>query len=168
MLNWATITQVNNNYFEAEYSLDGKDFIPFYQVKGAGNSHDILEYTCPFNINIGDNTPYFRLKQVDFNGSFNYSNIITLDNNKYAERSLTAYYNTDKDKIIGNFHLEYPQQVNISLYNVSGEEVSVINAFYDEGDNQILLNIPLTAGIYFLVYQNATGVPVHKKIIVSK
>ena len=170
LLKWTTNSETNSDYFDAEYSLDAKTFVPFTQVKAAGNSQTKKEYTCFFNENIGDNTPYFRLKQVDFNKNYNYSNIITFSNNKSTlnTSSLIAYYNTENDKIVSKFKLEYPQQVNVSLYNLAGQEVFVNNSFYNEGDNQLLMDAPDKEGIYFLVFQNGSGSPIHKKIMVSK
>ncbi|HEX7414908.1 MAG TPA: T9SS type A sorting domain-containing protein, partial [Bacteroidia bacterium] len=166
-LNWATINQVNNNYFEAEYSIDTQNFIPFYQTKGAGNSNEVIEYSCPFNVNIGDNTPYFRLKQVDYNGNYKYSNIVSLSST-VGLSSVNIYYNTIKDKIVTKFKLDAPTQVSISLYDITGREVYSSTSQFNEGDNQFLITSPDVSGVYILVYQNGSAAPVHKKVMVTK
>ena len=172
-LNWATATETNNAYFMVEYSLDGANFIPYTEVKGAGNSYAEKDYTCIFTENIGNKTPYFRLKQVDYNGNYHYSSVITLGSFigslTVQPSTVKAYYNADNDGIVTKFHLDYPQQVNVSLYDVTGAKIQDTNAqLYNQGDNEVLLNAPDKAGIYLLVYQAADGLTIHKKIVVSK
>ncbi len=171
-LGWTTATEINNNYFMVEYSLDATTFIPYKEIKGAGNSVQKIKYSCPFTAEIGNATPYFRLKQVDYNGNFRYSPIIRLGTSYGVpitkDLNLIAYYNTDKDKIIGKFHLDSPQEVNITLYDISGSKISDTNKQLNEGDNEIVIASPETAGVYLLVYQSGDNTPVHKKIIVSK
>src|SRR6185312_5618748 len=138
-LNWATATETNNDYFMVEYSLDGTNFIPYKEVKGAGNSTVRTDYSCMFTENIGDKKPYFRLKQVDYNGHYQYSSVITLGSfigslttSKYS--NIAAYYNTDNDRVITKFSLDFPQQVNISLYDVTGAKIQeTTSVLYSEG-----------------------------------
>ncbi|HTA62062.1 MAG TPA: T9SS type A sorting domain-containing protein [Bacteroidia bacterium] len=172
-LNWATATETNNAYFMVEYSLDGSNFMPYTEVKGAGNSYVEKDYTCRFTENIGNKKPYFRLKQVDYNGNYHYSSIITLGSfiGSLTVQSSTfkAYYNSNNDGIVTKFHLDYPQQVNLSLYDVTGakiQETGPVN--YSEGNNEIILNSPDKAGMYVLVYQVGDATPIRKKIIVAK
>ncbi len=70
---WITATETNNNYFEVEASQDAVNFIKIATVKGAGNSNAELRYA------IKDKnyypTTYYRLKQVDFDGKYSYSEL---------------------------------------------------------------------------------------------
>ncbi|HXU26217.1 MAG TPA: T9SS type A sorting domain-containing protein [Bacteroidia bacterium] len=167
-LNWTTVSESNNDYFDVQYSLDAQNFIYYTKIKGAGNSNSKINYSCIFNENVGDNKVYFRLKQVDFNGNYKYSTVITLGNYPSTKSNLIAYYNTEKDKIVTHFHLDFPQQVNISLYDVTGAKVQETSpVLYQEGDNEVLLNTPDKAGIYIFVYQAADGLIIHKKVIVK-
>lgn len=167
-LTWATTSESNNDYFEIEYSLDAQNFNYYNRIKGVGNSNSKTEYNCMFNENVGDNKVYFRLKQVDFDGDYKYSSVITLGNYPSTKSNLVVYHNTEKNKIVIRFHLESPQQVNISLYDLSGvkmQETSPI--LYSEGDNEVLLNAPNEAGIYILVYQTNDGLVIRKKLTVN-
>ena len=170
-LKWATSSETNNSYFVVEYSLDAANFIPFKEVRGAGTSTSKKEYGCVFNLNLGANKPYFRLKQVDYNGDYKYSNVITIGNSKdlIATEILFAYHDREKDKIVTKFHLDYPQQVNIDLYDVTG--VNIYNQpqqLYNEGDNEFIINTPEKAGIYFVLFRSGDGLSLHKKIVISK
>jgi hypothetical protein len=173
IINWATATEVNNSYFMVEYSLDAKTFFPYKEIKGAGSSMATKNYSCPFMVDIGKETPYFRLKQVDFNGNFKYSQVIMLGTSygalKNKNLNLTAYYSADNDGIVTKFHLDYSQQVNVSLYDVTGTKIQDTNSqLYSQGDNEVLLNAPDKAGIYLLVYQAEDGLTIHKKIMILK
>jgi hypothetical protein len=168
-INWTTVSEANNDYFEVEYSLDATNFIPYKEVKGAGNSTNTKNYSCSFTLNVGNNAVFFRLKQVDYNGNFSYSSIISVGGPLPTTSNINVFYNTEKDKIVTRFHLDYPQEVNISLYDVTGAKIQGITSLlYSEGDNEIPLNAPDKAGIYILVYQNGSSLPIHQKIMVTK
>lgn len=76
-INWATATEVNNDFFEIERSVDGILFEKIGTTKGHGNANAINYYKYtdvkPF---IG--ITYYRLKQIDFNGNYSYSNTISI------------------------------------------------------------------------------------------
>jgi fibronectin-binding autotransporter adhesin len=78
MLNWATALEINNDYFSVERSADGRTFESIGIIKGAGNSLVTNEYEFtdaePF---IGIN--YYRLKQMDFDGRYEYSDVINIE-----------------------------------------------------------------------------------------
>jgi len=74
-LTWTTITENNNDYFEIERTVDGKSYIKIGKVLGNGNSNEVNFYK------FDDMTPvqgisYYRLKQVDLNGQFEYSGLV--------------------------------------------------------------------------------------------
>ena len=76
-ITWATATEINNDYFTVEKSRDAINFERVEIVGGAGNSNQILHYSC------NDNNPlpgisYYRLKQTDFDGKFSYSKIVAV------------------------------------------------------------------------------------------
>jgi hypothetical protein len=74
ILKWSTATEVNNDYFSVEKSMDGIHFEPIGTVKGNGTSNQINYYTFEdYSFNSG--TVYYRLKQVDFDNKYEYSKI---------------------------------------------------------------------------------------------
>ncbi len=170
-LKWTTLTETNNNYFMVEYSLDATNFIPFAKVNGAGNSFEKKDYSCIFNHDVENNTFYFRLKQVDYNGNFTYSPIISAGTSTgflVPTSPLTAYYDAHKEKIIAKFNLTYPQQISLVLYNVNGQEMYSSNSFLSEGNQEILIDAPYQENTLVLVYQTNRTLPIHKKIMILK
>lgn len=76
---WITLSEFNNDYFELEKSLNGIDFKTIVKLKGTTNSINKIKYLS-YDKDI-QNLSYYRLKQVDLDGKFTYSNIISQDYN---------------------------------------------------------------------------------------
>ncbi|MEM8524602.1 MAG: T9SS type A sorting domain-containing protein [Bacteroidota bacterium] len=83
-LHWETASELNNDYFLIERSLDAKQFAPIGKMKGKGNSLSRVVYQFEDKI-VDDQVYYYRLKQVDFNGAFEYSEsiVIKIEKTKY-------------------------------------------------------------------------------------
>ncbi len=80
-LSWSTATEINNDYFTVEKSIDGDNFFPIGNVSGSGNSTTTIQYS------LDDNKPtygisYYRLKQTDYDGAFSFSNVIPVNYKK--------------------------------------------------------------------------------------
>lgn len=78
VLNWVTGYEYNNDYFEIETSADGSAYHKIGVVAGKGNSGNEQSYKFT-DMLPANGTNYYRLKQVDINGQFTYSNIVQLD-----------------------------------------------------------------------------------------
>lgn len=76
-LQWATATELNNEKFEIERSTDGIVFTKLKEVQGNGNSNQIIIYGFVDNSPITGKS-YYRLKQIDYDGVFEYSPIVSL------------------------------------------------------------------------------------------
>ena len=76
-LNWITSSEINNNYFQVERSTNGFDWNTIGQIKGHGSSQTQNNYAAVDNLSdiVASGTLYYRLKQVDYNGGFTYSEI---------------------------------------------------------------------------------------------
>ncbi len=77
LLQWRTETEVNNYGFDVERSVDGNYWDKIAFIQGYGNSN------APKNYSFSDNYPpfgkiYYRLKQVDNDGKFEYSNLVNI------------------------------------------------------------------------------------------
>jgi hypothetical protein len=77
-LNWVTASEINNDYFNVEYSKDGSSFTSVIVKVGAGNSTEKTSYTAVHNTS-EQGTVYYRLKQTDFDGTTSYSDIVAVD-----------------------------------------------------------------------------------------
>ncbi|MEO1256636.1 MAG: T9SS type A sorting domain-containing protein, partial [Bacteroidota bacterium] len=87
-LEWATATELNNDYFDVERSKDGIDFVAIGRVEGNGNTSELISYNfLDSQPNPGNN--YYRLKQVDYDGVESFYEIIQLFND-YFQKNMEA------------------------------------------------------------------------------
>lgn len=73
-LEWVTASEENNDFYTIERSTNGQNFIPIEIVEGAGNSEQLITYRFTDNSPLSGRS-FYRLKQTDFNGQFEYSEI---------------------------------------------------------------------------------------------
>ncbi len=78
-LNWSTVSETNNSHFVVERSIDGLDWQAFDVVVGVGTTTSLTNYES-IDSKPYDRISYYRLKQVDFDGSVNFSDIISVNN----------------------------------------------------------------------------------------
>ena len=77
---WSTATELNNHGFEIERSLDKKNWATIGFKEGKGTTSELQQYSYLDELSdIAPSKLYYRLKQIDFNGSFNYSNIVEVE-----------------------------------------------------------------------------------------
>jgi cytochrome c peroxidase len=77
VLAWQTASELNNDYFTIEKSLDGNKWTEIGQKKGASNTKSIQNYTFE-DTNLAEGRQYYRLKQTDFNKKSTYSKVISV------------------------------------------------------------------------------------------
>ena len=77
ILSWQTATEINNERFDIEYSTDGSAFETIEKINGAGDSFEQNNYRFQHN-SPANGINYYRLKQVDFDGQFEYSKTISI------------------------------------------------------------------------------------------
>ncbi|MGV3587697.1 MAG: T9SS type A sorting domain-containing protein [Adhaeribacter sp.] len=141
-LKWQTAMEKNNDFFTVEMSLDGKRFSEVAKVKGVGNTNQIQSYSY-LHRNAPSQTTYYRLKQTDFDGTFTYSKVISVNNNAPLT-SLVVYPNPGT----GPFTLQGATNVTEALiFDATGRMVKKLSVLDKE------INFDLSgeqAGIYFL------------------
>ncbi|MEJ8804538.1 T9SS type A sorting domain-containing protein [Pontibacter sp. H249] len=91
-LEWSTASEENNSHFDVERSTDGKSFEKIAKIEGNGNSNTVIKYSFnDTNPQFGEN--YYRLRQADFDGQFEYSKTIAVNNIIPEEMQVMMYPN---------------------------------------------------------------------------
>jgi len=167
MLNWKTASEINNDYFSIERSTDGINFAEIFQMKGAGNgtSTDLNNYVgVDENPNNGIN--YYRLKQVDFNGNFEYFNVEVVDFSDLQDVTLSP--NTVDNELNVSFDSKYNNsEYQIKIYDIRGSLMYENRSEAVKGENNLVLNTKEFAqGLYIILLEN--GAQVHKLKFVRK
>jgi hypothetical protein len=116
-LNWVTADEVNNDFFTIERSTDGQNFTPIITVDGAGDSQTELSYTA-LDVAPVEGINYYRLKQTDFSGEFEYSEIERVNFTGPTESPIELK--------------AYPNPLSVGAYlNISGlEGINVARSVY--------------------------------------
>lgn len=91
LLKWSTISELNNDYFILEKSTDMIIWENIAKVDGSGNSNEIIYYEYLDQNIIGNSISFYRLKQVDYNGNYEYSNILSFNNQQIINRIIKRY-----------------------------------------------------------------------------
>lgn len=152
-LSWRTASEVNNDFFTVESSIDGINWSELKQIKGAGNSTAVLNYsTVDEHPYFG--TSYYRLKQTDYDGKFSYSAV--KDVSMLSPRAKVVLYpNPAQDAIIINGN---ESELNkIRIYDLLGKDVT--NQIKEVKIHSTQLSIDLknlNAGLYYLRTPNST------------
>ena len=146
-LNWATSSELNADYFDIEKSNDGVHFKAIRQVKAAGNSSKKTDYIFNDNLLTTDKIVYYRLKQMDINGTFKYSKTVAIYNTIDKKSSLKVYPNPAKNAITIDNSTAIK---SINIYNLQGILInkSMINTIDISN---------YSAGIYLLEVENTEG-----------
>ena len=129
-LSWATASEINNDHFDIESSVDGINFTKISQVKGNGNTTQTITYEYTDTKLTTYNAPvvYYRLKQVDYDGHFKYTNIASVNvslGKGNALNIISTFPNPFVDHFTVSYYTSVSQPVKIAIYSITDELMSV-------------------------------------------
>lgn len=151
-LSWITASELNNNYFTIERTLDGMQFEPIITVNASGNSSTEQHYTA-IDHNPFTGTNYYRLKQTDFDGGYTYSDIRAVNINAEGGFGI-GLLSTGNSSIAVHVQSETSGTVNLELFDALGK-LLYSTAVYMESST--IVTIPageLANGIYVVRVDN--------------
>ena len=153
-LNWATATEVNNSGFQIERKLNGtSEWTNLSFVSGKGTTTERNNYSyIDKSLSVGKYS--YRLKQVDLDGTFEYSPIIEVDVNAPDDYTLYQNYpNPFNPTTTIEYSLPEKSDVTISIYSAIGELVTtLVNGTIESGYQKVTFSAAnLTSGTY--IYQ---------------
>ncbi len=126
-LSWATLTEVNADYFSIQRSEDGAKFSEVGRVKAAGNSTQRLNYTFgDEKINPNSRYTYYRLQTVDLDGSKELSQIKLLKQDVALRKIIVKISPnpvTEGDHIQLWFNADDPGKLSAQLFDIQGRLV---------------------------------------------
>jgi hypothetical protein len=168
-LTWTTATETNNSRFEVERSSNGVDFAFVGSVKGNGTTTERNTYNFVDNsVNVGKYT--YRLKQVDFDGSYEYSKSIEVNVGLPTEFSLSQNYpNPFNPSTTINFALPKTSNVKLTIYNALGKEVAtLVNGVMEAGNHSAVWNAANNAsGMYFFKLEAGNFTSTKKMMLIK-
>ena len=168
-LNWQTATEVNNYGFNVECKTNNAGWNTIGFVDGSGNSNSPKEYSF-VDENPLSGTVYYRLKQIDNDGSFEYSPIVEINSQAPDNFELNQNYpNPFNPTTTISYSIPRDQQVTLKVYNILGKEVmNLVNKQQPAGSYAVMFEgKSLNSGIYFYTLQ-AEGFRETYKMILLK
>jgi hypothetical protein len=145
LVSWSTAQEVNNFYYEIQKSSDGKNFVTIGQMTAHAYS------SVKQNYSFVDTHPltginYYRLKQVDLSGLFNFTNIVSIDFNNAETTIINPIIVNDEIQLTYNGN-----QTTAKLYSSAGQ----LYKQFSLTAGQKILPVPYIAkGVYYLLLNN--------------
>ena len=168
---WTTATETNNSGFEVERSTDNTNYKKIGFIKGNGTSSEFHTYKFIDNNLSSAGKFYYRLKQVNLDGTFEYSKVINVAMNTPDKFELSQNYpNPFNPTTTISFRLPEKALVTLKVYNILGQKVAVLlNGQKDAGSYQINFDAGnLSSGIYIYKLSTNTGISAVKKMTLLK
>ncbi|MEM9918040.1 MAG: PKD domain-containing protein [Bacteroidota bacterium] len=143
LLNWETASEINNDYFEIEKSRDGMEWFVIERQKGKGNTNQPTYYRAkdlkPFS---GQN--YYRLRQVDFNGAANLSDIRVVEFG-----SLAGTFELFPNPATKEVQVRYEKDIqSVGLFDLTGKQIERNHRLLSDG---LMIDLEaLPAGVYWV------------------
>ncbi|MCB0762642.1 MAG: T9SS type A sorting domain-containing protein [Flavobacteriales bacterium] len=157
-LYWSTASETNNDFFTIERSQDGVNYEEILQMDGAGTTSLTNHYTAI------DSKPlpgvsYYRLKQTDFNGEFEYTDPISVD---FTDFDLTVYPNPAHDQI--SISGDTKDVRYFRFRDASGQLIRE----WEKSDGQTFLlgDMNLSSGVYFVEMEYLNGFVQYERLVV--
>jgi type 1 fimbria pilin len=148
VLQWTTASEINNDYFSIERSTDGRSFETVGIVNGAGNSNRLITYTK------NDPEPvkgisYYRLKQIDYDGSFEYSQLVSVKFSETKPSEILLYPNPNN----GVFRVQNTgaEEIPFRINDMQGR--LVVASETDPMSIKEFNHSNLKAGLYTIVFE---------------
>ncbi|MBI5540251.1 MAG: T9SS type A sorting domain-containing protein [Bacteroidia bacterium] len=157
-IDWATSTEINNDFFTIERSKNGVDFEEIEKIKGQGNSNTLTNYNFIDSNPLHGNS-YYRLRQTDFDGKSTLSDLISVNLSKIEKLPLTfeVFPNPITKNENSNINItafEPETEVLVVVRNLLGQELYskvLITDFSGNSISAIDLENNLPAGTYIII-----------------
>ncbi len=159
VLNWKTATETNNSHFEVERKFKNQEWEKLDIIAGAGTITEYRNYyyeddftSLPYN-----GTVLYRLKQVDYNGEFEYSNVIAVEAEFIpTEISVSQNYPNPFNPVTTiKYWLDVEANVRIGIYNSLGQSIGeIVNEMQGAGNYSVRWDgTDHASGIYFYSFE---------------
>ena len=171
-LNWVTATEINNLGFEVERKMKNQEWTTIGFVEGSGTTTEqqIYRYDDDYSVLPYEGTVLYRLKQVDFDGTFEHSEQVAVDvtfipNKFYVSQN---YPNPFNPSTTIEYSLPVESSVKITIHNSIGEAVEVLTSELQlPGSYEVVWNAEnRSSGIYFYTFELSPldGSKVHREM----
>ncbi|MDQ3111821.1 MAG: T9SS type A sorting domain-containing protein [Bacteroidota bacterium] len=152
-LDWTTATELNSDYFAVERTTDGIIYSEIGRIGAAGNSSSLHTYTTT-DPSPADGMNYYRLRQEDLNGVFEYSILRSVEivNNKYTIQTFPNPSDGSFTLALGTAWIE--DNASVTIFAIDGR---VVQHFENDELENASISILLSPGIYLVRIDSRSG-----------
>jgi hypothetical protein len=168
-LNWMTATETNNSGFEIQRSSNNSDFSKIGFVSGKGTTTEIAKYSFD-DKNLDNGKYYYRLKQIDFDGTFSVSDVVEVEINKRLDFTLYQNYpNPFNPATTIKYQIPNSSKVLLKVYNILGKEITtLVNETKEAGIHIVNFDASsLPSGVYIYKITSNESVQTKRMILVK-
>ena len=159
---WATATEENSAYFMVQRSIDGVNFQDIAKVDAAGNSNVMINYSL-MDDQAPAGTSIYRLEMVDFDGSTEYSNTVSLDRRAESFGIISVGPVPANNNINIVFNSNSELETALEVIDATGKLIDLVKVESTIGLNKVVLDVnSYASGVYFINVTNGTNVAVEK------
>ena len=167
-LSWSTGSEINNDYFIVQKSVDGANFETLEQVAGAGNSSHVNNYAIVDNGSVTTVT-YYRLKQVDFDGTATHSYPVAIESAQAAGAELSVFPNPASGSVNLSFtNADKGSLLNVTITDISGKVVYANTSVTSSERTYNNFDASSLASGMYVVNAVCNGNSYHEKLMVSR
>lgn len=166
LIEWTTASETNNDHFVLESSMDGVEFTPITTMPGAGtssatNSYNYTDYAANGSL------IYYRLAQVDFDGTTTYSNVIAVESCTGNLGDITVFSPTGSGQVNINIDAVNNGKYEVKMIDSRGRLIVAPKALsVQEGANSFVLPVgDLSFGVYHVIIENEMERSVEKLVL---
>ena len=165
LVEWATASERNNDYFSLERSDDAINFTEIARIAGAGNSIEPLSYSyTDYGVRGGDN--YYRLVQVDYDGSRTASEIIVANCVEASgDPEVLAYPNPFSGDLTVELENFGDRPASIEVYDVLGRLLYVEQADAPQNSYQTVLHLSDVPSSTYTVRVSTSDFVINRKVV---
>jgi Secretion system C-terminal sorting domain len=170
LLSWATASEFNNSQFEIEQSISLNQWQTIGRVEGHGTTSEPHQYSFRDGLNgVASIIYYYRLKQIDFDGTFEYSNSVEIQLQPKTAKLLGNFPNPFNPSTKIKYQVAVTGIVSIKVYNILGKEVAeLVNENKNPGIYEVEFNAAdFPSGFYFYTISTNNFTETKKMILLK-
>lgn len=152
-LNWTSVVEFDSYQYQVERSADGKNYVKVGTINAAGASNEVIKYSFKDPLP-GSGAYYYRLKQVDIDGKFEYSKSVYVNSKKGSSAVTKVFPNpfTSEVQLIGATSADLNMPGNVKVFNLTGQMIK----WRITGANAIAIDETAPKGMYLIKIGDAT------------
>ena len=165
-LDWATASELNNDYFEIECSTNGKQFFTIGKLNGAGTTTETTNYSFIHHPDQFASKLYYRLKQVDLDGSYTYSDLKIVElffDANLVHQSIKVYPTMASHHVYLESIAQIPPTV-FSIYSDNGQLSFQQKLSWGQSDQQHIDISGWAPGTYYILQESSEHTP-HTQVV---